>query len=274
MRPANGSAIVFQTYAAAGPASRPPRRGLPGRRIRRLERAFGRGRRIGENRVEERLHADVAGGGRAEDGEDLPAATPRFNPATSSSCVSVPASKNFSISASSASATISISASRADWAALSQVRRYRGLRSAFRSRRSRTCRPSSRRDRRRHGRLLLADRQLNGDDGCGRRRRAATRSLGRGWRARGRGGCRTMIRGSSSSSAAAQIFSVDTCTPCTASTTTIAASTTRSAASRVAEEIAHAGRVDEVDFLFVPLEVGEAGGRACACGRSLLRRSR
>ena len=38
-------------------------------------------------------------------------------PLTSSSCVSVPASKNFSISDSSASATISISASRAAFAA-------------------------------------------------------------------------------------------------------------------------------------------------------------
>ena len=37
----------------------------------------------------------------------------RFRPSISSSCVSVPASKNFSISGSSASATISISASRA-----------------------------------------------------------------------------------------------------------------------------------------------------------------
>ena len=46
-------------------------------------------------------------------GKMRPAAMPRLRPATSSSCVSVPASKNFSISASSASATISISASRA-----------------------------------------------------------------------------------------------------------------------------------------------------------------
>ena len=41
------------------------------------------------------------------------AATPRLSPATRSSWLSVPASKNFSISASSASATISINASRA-----------------------------------------------------------------------------------------------------------------------------------------------------------------
>ena len=42
--------------------------------------------------------------------------TPRARPAASSSCVSVPASKNFSMRLSSASATISISASRAAFA--------------------------------------------------------------------------------------------------------------------------------------------------------------
>ena len=44
---------------------------------------------------------------------------PRFRPPTSSSCVSVPASKNFSMSESSASAIISMSASRALFAASS-----------------------------------------------------------------------------------------------------------------------------------------------------------
>ena len=46
-------------------------------------------------------------------GKILRASTAVRRPATSSSCVSVPASKNFSISLSSASATISMSASRA-----------------------------------------------------------------------------------------------------------------------------------------------------------------
>ena len=50
-------------------------------------------------------------------GNSLPARIARARPAVSSSCVSVPASKNFSISASSASATISVSASRAALAA-------------------------------------------------------------------------------------------------------------------------------------------------------------
>ena len=46
-------------------------------------------------------------------GNSLPAIVALRRPATSSSSVSVPASKNFSISFSSFSATISISASRA-----------------------------------------------------------------------------------------------------------------------------------------------------------------
>ena len=55
---------------------------------------------------------------RADQREHLRRARRRpRGPSTSSSCVSVPASKNFSISASSASATISISASRALFAA-------------------------------------------------------------------------------------------------------------------------------------------------------------
>ena len=44
--------------------------------------------------------------------------------------------------------------------------------------------------------------------------------------------------------------------------------------ARVAQEVRHPGRVDEIDFGLVPLGVGEAGGRGCACGRFLLRRSR
>ena len=50
-------------------------------------------------------------------GNILAARVAAARPFTSSSCVSVPASKNFSISGSSASATISISASRAAVAA-------------------------------------------------------------------------------------------------------------------------------------------------------------
>jgi hypothetical protein len=54
-------------------------------------------------------------------GNTREALTPRLRPSISSSCVSVPDSKNFSISASSASATISISASRALCASLSRL---------------------------------------------------------------------------------------------------------------------------------------------------------
>ena len=62
-------------------------------------------------------------------GKTRPELMPRFSPASSSSCVSVPASKNFSIRESSASATISIRASRAAAAALdANVRSYRYVR--------------------------------------------------------------------------------------------------------------------------------------------------
>ncbi len=49
------------------------------------------------------------------------------------------------------------------------------------------------------------------------------------------------MRGSCSSSAAAQTFSVDTSTPATASTTTIAASATRSAARASLRKLAIPG---------------------------------
>ena len=58
----------------------------------------------------------------------------------------------------------------------------------------------------------------------------------------------TTNRGSPSSCAAAQAFSVCTSTPATASTTTRAASATRSAALGLGKEVAEAGRIDEVDF--------------------------
>ena len=67
------------------------------------------------------------------------------------------------------------------------------------------------------------------------------------------------MRGRFSSCAAAQAFSVCTSTPATASTTTSAPSATRMRRARVAEEVAEARRVDQVDFGLVPLGVGEAG---------------
>jgi hypothetical protein len=42
---------------------------------------------------------------------------------------------------------------------------------------------------------------------------------------------------------------------------------------RVGQEVAHAGRVDDVDLLLVPLEVGSGRRRGYVCGRWLLRRS-
>ena len=57
-------------------------------------------------------------------GTILPVRVAVRRPATSSSCVSVPASKNLSISASSASATISMSASRAGCGGIGDVGRH------------------------------------------------------------------------------------------------------------------------------------------------------
>ena len=116
------------------------------------------------------------------------AATPRSSPATSSSCVSVPASKNFSISASSASATISISASRARLRGAGDVggdRAFGDLAAAVGRERARLHRDEI--DDAAEV-LLLADRQLNRDDRAAAARRAATRARARGWRARDRGG--------------------------------------------------------------------------------------
>ena len=63
MRPANGSAIVFHTNTAAGAAVRGrDRDDVLGSFGRRRERALGRRRHVGEDRVEQRLHADVGGG--------------------------------------------------------------------------------------------------------------------------------------------------------------------------------------------------------------------
>ena len=97
-------------------------------------------------------------------GKMRPAATPRFSPPTSSSCVSVPASKNFSISESSASATISISASRALLRRVGEVGGDRAL--------GRFAAAVRRIGPRLHRhqiddaaeRFFLADRQLNRDD--------------------------------------------------------------------------------------------------------------
>ena len=74
------------------------------------------------------------------------------------------------------------------------------------------------------------------------------------------------MRGTSSSSAAAQTFSVETSAPATASTTTSAASATRSAARASLRKLRHPRRVDEVDLVLVPLGVGEAAGEGVLAG--------
>ena len=160
-------------------------------------------------------------------GNTRPEATPRFSPPTSSSCVSVPASKKRSINASSASATISMSASRAVCAALSRsagMAPSLGLPSApkvqaFIATRSTTPRND----------FSSPMGSWTGTTDRPNTPRSDSRDRSRLARSRSRR-FSTTSRGVPSSSAAAQIFSVDTSTPATASTTTSAASATRRAA--------------------------------------------
>ena len=169
-------------------------------------------------------------------GNSLPALVAVRSPATSSSSVSVPASKNFSISASSASATISISASRAASTAavmsagmaasvnlpLSSVSKT----SAFLATRSTT--PRNARSSPSGSWIGMTVRwQVSRSDWSERSRLARSRSSR----------FRTISRGSPSSSAACQAFSVCTMTPATASTTTSAASHTCSAARASAKKL-------------------------------------
>jgi hypothetical protein len=112
MRPAKGSAIVFQTKAEAGALSSAFLRiSAPALSTPLNGRSAGEGRyaRIASSSgwIPTFDAADVHTSGKT-----LPAAVALRSPATSSSSFSVPASKNFSISSSSASATISMSASR------------------------------------------------------------------------------------------------------------------------------------------------------------------
>ncbi len=117
MRPANGSATVFHTKAQYDVASD----GCTATSSPVLTCLALVGRSAGDGPYDTTASrngwtpmltvADVQ-----STGNTLRARTARRSPATSSSCVSVPVSKNFSISASSASATISTSASRAAWA--------------------------------------------------------------------------------------------------------------------------------------------------------------
>ena len=177
MRPANGSAIVFQTNAAAGAFSSAVRATSRAGLVDALERPLGRRRQVGDDRVEQLAERRCSAAPTCRPaGTSSPAIVALRRPATSSSSVSVPASKNFSISFSSASATISISASRALSTAaamsagiapsvnlpLSSVWKM----NAFFVTRSTTPLNA----------LLLADRQLNRDDRAVARLRAATAS--------------------------------------------------------------------------------------------------
>ena len=108
-------------------------------------------------------------------------------------------------------------------------------------------------------RALFADRQLNRHRPCGCTLRAATPASARGWRARDRAGSRRRAAAATSSSAAAQTFSVCTITPATRVDDDDRRVGDVQRGARVAQEVADAGRVDQIDLLLVPLGVREAG---------------
>src|SRR5262245_43801997 len=187
-----------------------------------------------------------------------------FSPVTSSSCVSVPASKNFSISCSSASATISISASRAALArsvispgtAPSVILPEPSVAKVYAFIATRSTTPLKLLSSPRGSWIgTIARPQVSRSDSSERSSEARSRSRR----------LSTTIRGSESSCAAAQAFSVCTSTPATASTTSSVPSATRLAGghahrrARVAEEVAEARGVDEVDLGLAELGVGETG---------------
>jgi hypothetical protein len=122
IRPAKGSATVFQMNAPTGPESLDSARAsLP---LFASVTATPRSAGEGTNDTIASISACspmLAVADAQTTGKIRPAPMPRFSPESSSSCVSVPASKNFSMSASSASATISMSASRAVAAARSRL---------------------------------------------------------------------------------------------------------------------------------------------------------
>ncbi len=100
MRPANGSAIVFQTHRTSGALSVARANGLRaggGRSRRTADRRARRRRSRSRRRAAESRCCEAPT--RRTPGTACRRGTTRVRPAVSSSCVSVPASKNFSISA-------------------------------------------------------------------------------------------------------------------------------------------------------------------------------
>ncbi len=162
-------------------------------------------------------------------GKSVPARTVRASPWSSSSCDSVPVSKNRAISVSSVSATVSIRASRAAAAAGDEVvgtgpvvqAPEPSVANVCACRVSRSITPVKARS---SPMGIWTGTQLR--DSVARTASTVRSRLPRSRSSR----WHTMIRGSWSSRAVSQIFSVETWTPATASTTTTAASTARNAA--------------------------------------------
>ena len=229
MRPANGSAIVFHTKTASGCFSSAARVvAAPSFATAAKGRSTGDGSsaRIASSSCCDPTFstADVQTSGKI-----FAAAVADRRPVTSSSSVSVPASKNFSISFSSFSATISTSASRAASTApamaagtapsvnapLSSVLNVNAF---FVTRSTTPLKFLSSPIGIWIGTMLRVNVSRSAESD--RSRLARSRSIR----------LRTTMRGSDSSSAAAHIFSVCTIGPETASTTTSAPSATVSAA--------------------------------------------
>jgi hypothetical protein len=240
MRPANGSATVFHTNAAGAPDSAVGTSMSSPSAVRAFSgRSSGDGANV---TIASRIGCmpRLVPAEAHNTGNTRPAAMPRFRPPASSSCVSVPASKNFSISASSASATISISASRALVAA--------DDRSAGTSPSVALPLPSVANV---HARMVTTStiplKFFSSPIGIWigmtvRPNTPRSDSSDRSTLERSRSSrLSTISRGTPSSVAASHTFSVETSTPDTASTTTRAESATRSAARASLRKLAIPG---------------------------------
>ena len=202
---------------------------------------------------------------RGQHGDDAAGGDAALEPARSSSCVSVPASKNFSISPSSASATISISASRAVCAGPSSsagIAPSAGL-----------PLPSARELPRLHRHqiddaaegFLFADRQLHGHD---RAAEGGPQGLERPLEA----GALAIEAVEDDDARDAQLLGGRpdlfgrTSTPGDGVHDHQRGIRDAQRRARVAQEIRHPRRVDEVDLVLVPLDVGEAAGEGVLAG--------
>ena len=258
MRPACGSATVLNTKRGRAPAWL--RRGLRPRRGRCAPSAAGppataagrRSRRAG-------LHAHVGGDEVGTTGKIAPrrrraAARHEVVLAPACPCRRTPPSARRRLSA-----TISIRASRAAFAAADQSRGNAPTAGLPLWSVAKT-RPSRRPGRSRPRTLLLAERKLEGTP-CARRRRAASPACGSGG-ALAIHAVHATMRGRPSSSAASHTFSVCTSTPPRRPPPPAPVGDAQRGAG-LGQEVRQAGGVEEVDLGLVPLGLGHAVWRLC-----------